>query len=437
MPLKVTAIFDIGKTNKKFFLFDEQLNEVFREYTRFPEIPDDDGFDSDDLAAIQRWMLDTFQSVSHSGDYEIQAVNFSAYGATLVHLDQNLEPCTPLYNYTKPYPPHILKMFTEKYGPVDEWSLQTSSPSLGMLNAGLQIFWLKHEKPALFARIRHSLFLPQYFSFLFSKMITGEYTGIGCHTGIWDYNTQQLHSWFAAEGFSQLLAPINAHAADLKVPGTDIRVGTGIHDSSAALIPYLSSNTEPFILLSTGTWSICLNPFNDLPLTKAELEHDCLCYLRRDGQPVKASRLFLGHEYNQWMKKMASEFNVDASYHKSIVYDEDLYVAAERSQEHSFYGNGDNSRFRSFEEAYHHLMNELGDLQVQQIRRVLQGPEVRTMYLDGGFVDNRIFIRILANKLPDLKIIPSDIPLGSAVGAAMCVNRDAILQNGLIFSAQE
>ena len=55
MPIPVTAIFDIGKTNKKFFLFDENLNEIKEEYVQFPTIKDDDGFECDDLEKITKW----------------------------------------------------------------------------------------------------------------------------------------------------------------------------------------------------------------------------------------------------------------------------------------------------------------------------------------------------------------------------------------------
>jgi predicted NBD/HSP70 family sugar kinase len=37
-------IFDIGKTNKKVLLFDQNLKILVEEETRFPEITDDDGF---------------------------------------------------------------------------------------------------------------------------------------------------------------------------------------------------------------------------------------------------------------------------------------------------------------------------------------------------------------------------------------------------------
>ena len=209
MSLKVTAIFDIGKTNKKFFLFDEQLNEVYQEYIQFPAIVDDDGFDCDDLAAIEKWMLTTYKTISSDERFEVHAINFSAYGATMVHLDESLKPVTPLYNYTKPYPGGILKLFTKKHGELQAWSQQTASPALGMLNAGLQLFWLKYQKPLSFGKIKYTLFLPQYFSFLFSKKLVSEYTGIGCHTGMWDFEHNDFHNWMYEEGFAALLPAID------------------------------------------------------------------------------------------------------------------------------------------------------------------------------------------------------------------------------------
>ncbi len=438
MSLKVTAIFDIGKTNKKFFLFDENLNEVYQEYIQFPQISDDDGFECDDLAAIEKWMLTTYKIISSDERFEVQAINFSAYGATMVHLDESLKPVTSLYNYTKPYPADILKLFTKKHGELSAWSQQTASPALGMLNAGLQLFWLKYQKPLLFNKIKHTLFLPQYFSFLFSKQLLTEYTGIGCHTGMWDFEKNDFHSWMYKEGFTELLPSIDTEKDFLTIPGTSIKVGAGIHDSSAALIPYIINNRQPFILLSTGTWSICLNPFNSTKLTKEELAQDCLCYLQPDGKPVKASRLFLGNEYNGWIKKLAEHFEVDESFHKKVVFDAALFNKAEGILSPLFYWESithpnneitkmnkmDLAWFDSFEEAYHHLIKELVDLQVEKIGLVMNGRSIKKIYLDGGFVDNLIFINILSLKLNGIEIIASEIPLGSAIGAAMDVKKE-------------
>ena len=81
----------------------------------------------------------------------------------------------------------------------------------------------------------------------------------------------------------------------------------------------------------------------------------------------------------------------------------------------------DLSWFNNFEEAYHHLIKELVDLQVEKIWLVLNGENVKKVFIDGGFVENSIFINILAAKLPDFEIIPSEMPLGSAIGATFSV----------------
>lgn len=98
----VTAIFDIGRTNKKFFLFDASFREVHREYISFAMIEDEDGCPTEDLDALRQWMLEVVQRMMDSTKYEIRALNFSAYGASFVHLDAEGKVLTPLYNYEKP-----------------------------------------------------------------------------------------------------------------------------------------------------------------------------------------------------------------------------------------------------------------------------------------------------------------------------------------------
>ena len=47
--LPVLAIFDIGKTNKKIFLFNEQYKIVFEESVTMAETVDEDGFPCEDI----------------------------------------------------------------------------------------------------------------------------------------------------------------------------------------------------------------------------------------------------------------------------------------------------------------------------------------------------------------------------------------------------
>src|SRR5215467_6779464 len=95
----VIAVFDVGKTNKKLFLFDEQYKIIFEESAKFEETKDEDGFPCEDLQALTKWIWEKFWKISSHDDFNMRAVNFSAYGASFVHLDDTFKPLTPLYNY--------------------------------------------------------------------------------------------------------------------------------------------------------------------------------------------------------------------------------------------------------------------------------------------------------------------------------------------------
>ena len=85
--VKVNAVFDIGKTNKKFFLFDDNYNEVHREYVNLPLTVDDDGFETEDLEALRGWIKKTFDTILENQEFDVKTLNFSSYGASLIHLD--------------------------------------------------------------------------------------------------------------------------------------------------------------------------------------------------------------------------------------------------------------------------------------------------------------------------------------------------------------
>src|SRR5258705_7973178 len=281
----VIAIFDIGKTNKKLLLFDEQYKVVHEESTQLKETKDEDGFSCEDVDALTSWVKNSFASVVNDERFEIKAVNFSAYGASFVYVDKDGKVFLPLYNYLKPYPQDLQKRFYDTYGGESLLAKQTASPVLGSLNSGMQLYRLKYEKPALFKRIAFPFHLPQYLSYILTDYPATDITSIGCHTNLWNFNEQCYHLWVNAEGIEKLFAPglPSATAIPFVFENTSFLSGIGLHDSSAALIPYLSSFNAPFILLSTGTWCISLNPFNYTMLSDYDLHEDCLCYLSYEG----------------------------------------------------------------------------------------------------------------------------------------------------------
>jgi sugar (pentulose or hexulose) kinase len=210
----------------------------------------------------------------------------------------------------------------------------------------------------------------------------------------------------------------------------------GIHDSSSALASYLLKIKEPFVLISTGTWSITLNPFPVGELSYEELQNDCLNFLSIQGETVKASRFFLGYELDHQLEKLNRIFDKPAKYYKEIEADE-AYLDGlfSGSTNPDFYpetiqrtplvkqifpnNNWKPESYSDFETAYHQVLWGLARMQVASLKLALGDSETKKVYIDGGFVHNQVFIRVLGELLPGFELQFSDFPLGSAYGAAL------------------
>jgi sugar (pentulose or hexulose) kinase len=423
-PRSVIAIIDVGKTNKKLFLFDEDYNIVYERSARFIETTDEDGDPCENLESLRISVKDSLKEISRKKEFKVKAINFSAYGASFVYIDDKGEPVTPLYNYLKTFPTGLSGKFYRDYGGRENFSLRTASPVLGSLNSGFQLYRLKHERPELFDRIQYALHLPQYLSWLVCGKAVSEITSIGCHTGLWNFQTNDYDNWVKQEGLDKKFPPVVASDDVFKtaLPAGNVCVGVGLHDSSAALVPYLAAFKEPFILLSTGTWCISLNPFNDNPLTASELQHDCLCYLQYKGRPVKASRYFAGPEYEEGISRIADHFQQNIIKYRSVEYDPAIVAALEKNTAIDF-SVRDLSSYSSDIHAYHQLVMDVMHKQVISTQLLLEGSHVTRLFVDGGFSQNAVYMNLLANAFPSLEVYSASMGQASAIGAALCIHK--------------
>jgi sugar (pentulose or hexulose) kinase len=431
------AIFDIGKTNKKLFLLDEAYNIVYERSEQFEEITDDDGEACEDVTALTNWVYNSFEVLQR--EMPVRWLNFSGYGASFVHMGKAGLPVAALYNYLKPYPEKLQKQFYGAYGGTAAFSMETASPVLGNLNSGLLLYFLKYAKPELYDDIQCSLHLPQYLSYLFSKKYCSDLTSIGCHTGLWSFSKSTYHNWVYAEGIDKKLAPVYPSDKPLQAIHNEksLHLGIGLHDSSAALIPYLRLCTTPFVLLSTGTWCISLNPFNQDLLTEEELQQDCLCYMEYQGKAVKAARLFAGYEHEQQTARLAGHFNMQQQFYKTVQFDKELVGtlleripamqaghAVGAMQKQSVFENRPLDLFSNYEQAYHQLMIDLVRQQIKSTALVLNNTGVKKLFVDGGFSNNSIFMNLLAAGFPQMEVYGSSVAQASAIGAAMALHSD-------------
>jgi sugar (pentulose or hexulose) kinase len=333
-------------------------------------------------------------------------------------LDDNDKEITPLYNYLKPFDKGLQEIFYTTYGGEQEVAKVTASPVLGNLNSGLQLYRIKNELPIKFEALKTALHLPQYLSFLFTQQLFSDITSVGCHTQLWNFNTKQYHAWVGQEGILDKLAPIKKSdeviAVNFPLLPQPLKVGIGLHDSSAALVPYIHSFQAPYVLISTGTWCISLNPFNQSVLTEDELKQDCLCYISYTGNPIKASRLFAGNEHEQQVKKLAEQFNQPVDYYKTVEFNVVIY---KNLIESDALFNMD-----SYEEAYHQVIFNIIQQQVASTNLVLNNADVDQIFVDGGFSNNPVFMHLLAAAYPNKKVFAATLSQASSLGAAMAIH---------------
>lgn len=433
MSKEAVIVFDIGKTNKKILLFDRQLQLLHEEETVFDEVPDDDGFQGDDIEKLEKWVLEGCRTTLQKSEYNIRGINFTTYGATLMYLDHQGRRLTPVYNYLKPMPEGIAEPLYDHHGGMQEFCRRTASPALGMLNSGLQALWLKKKKPGIFSQVKTILHFPQYLSFLLTGKTSAEHTSIGCHTALWDFDNMQYHPWTGQLG-NVLPDPVEVETAHpAQKLGKAVPVGIGIHDSSASLVPYFVGSEEEFILVSTGTWCISMNPFNEEPLTAGQLEKDCLAYMSIRKKPVKSSRLFMGHIHDVNVERLRKLYGAGKDEYKKVDLDKALLKRLkEEDGSRVFFRGGvpenylDDSvsrkAFPGFREAYHRLMMDLTDLTAEAVRLIIpKNDETRNLYITGGFSKNPLFIHLMDGHFPDKQVRASEVSNATSLGAALVI----------------
>ena len=429
---KAIAVFDMGKTNKKLFLFDKDFNVVYKNSIRFEEVVDDDNYPCDDIEVIEAWIQSEIKTIQDKNEFSIKAINFSTHGATLVYLDKDGKRITPLYNYLKPLD-FDFTSFYDANGGVEEFSRKTASPAYGMLNAGLQIYWLKNSKPHFWSQVNTILHYPQYLSYLFSNKTTADFTSLGAHTAIWDFDNMDYHNWLSKENIELPEPKPGKHAALSNVNGQEITIGKGLHDSSSSIIPLLEANKNSdreFVLLSTGTWIICMNPFSKETLTANQLKNDCLCFMTPDEKQIKSSMQFLGRVHEVNAIELSNYFGVDNNHYLNLKVKKYLCAELLMRSQHILFPDKiaedykcdlqklDN--FRDYEYAYYQLVYEITQRVHDGIKRILDSKNnLKNVYIAGGFNKNDIFVEYLNQMMPEQNI---QFPKGknaSALGAAM------------------
>lgn len=308
----VIAVLDVGKTNKKVFIYNKQLQVLEKNVKAFAEVTGASGLKIEQPDAVFQWFKENLKD--YSNRYTIAAISITTHGAMGVCVDsQGTITCPPL-SYTNEPGQEFGNSFFEQFGDRNSLQRQTATAEIGQMTnfAKIIYYWKKHW-PDKLKDTRHILFYPQYFGFKLTGNAASDTTMLGSHTYLYDHKrkaysnvahqlgvmdklpTNILKSW-------DILGTVTDSMARQTGVSKECIVTAGIHDSNASLLPFLITETRDFVLNSTGTWCVAMKPAETILFKEQELGKTVFYNQDVFGRPVKTSIFMGGLEYETYAK---------------------------------------------------------------------------------------------------------------------------------------
>ena len=295
------AVFDVGKTNVKLIVFDRDGKVVAERSQRHAPLPPDARWPYLRLDTERAWAFLSPSLKDVGAAMPIEAVSVAAHGAAGALVTEDGVAAPPV-DYEFDGFAAVDADYDALRPPFDE----TFSPHLARgLNLGRQIFFLERTCPADFARARAFLAYPQFWSWRLSGVAASEVTSLAAHADLWRPKEGRLSSLVERAGWGAAVpaaAQGLGHARSASVPRSprrpdlpaDVRVICGAHDSNASLVPYLAARSDPFTVVSTGTWVIIMAVGGTGTL---DPNADMIANVDVLGRPVPTARLMGGREF--------------------------------------------------------------------------------------------------------------------------------------------
>jgi len=294
----VIAVLDVGKTSVKLAITDSQ-GSVLESRSRPNRVIDGPPYPHADTEGAWDWILTTLGELGTR--HRIRCIVPVAHGACAALVDEH-ELVLPILDYE-----HDLSDVDDEYEPLARDFEHTGSPRVPCgLNLGRQLFWLERHHRESFGRARFILTHAQYWAFRLSGVASAEITSLGCHTDLWEPSLRRFSKFADARGYSALFPkivpawhPLGSLSPDVaertKLPA-QCQVLAGVHDSNASYFAHRARATDPFTVVSTGTWTVIMAGGRSLDALNPA--RDMLANVDAFGDPVACCRFMGGREYH-------------------------------------------------------------------------------------------------------------------------------------------
>jgi sugar (pentulose or hexulose) kinase len=410
------AVIDIGKTNAKALLFDRSGAVLAERSTPNVSLKNGPYLHADE-AALWDFILDSLAALNRIAP--VETISVTTHGAAGAVIDDH-GLVLPIMDYEE----RAIDGIEADYAPFrPPFSESFSPPMTGGLNLGRQVFYQSRLHPAKFAKARHLLCYPQYWTWRLTGIAAGEATSLGCHTDLWSPAKSEASSMARHLGFDRLIPPIRKASEPLGSILPDLAKQTGlsrhasvlcgIHDSNASLALHLTGREPPFTVISTGTWIVLLSVGGDL--ARLDPAADMMANVDAAGRAVACAKFMGGREFAAIAEGAEAKADLAAT---DKVVSKGIFALPAFSDQGGPYAGRRGA-----------LIGELGNADERialaslycalvtddQLTRLdAKGP----LIVDGNFARNEVYLAALAAFRPDQPVEASMETAGTAKGAA-------------------
>ncbi len=407
------AVFDLGKTNSKLFVFspDGTLLDERRTKPVWKEFRGRSVLDDERLFA---WMTHELAEVAAA--HGVTRLMISAHGCAfaLVRGNQLLHP---ILDYEQEIPDAVAAAID----PILPDFKETYTPWLPLgFSIARHIYWLETEEPDAFAATEAILCYPQYWVWRFTGRKLAEWSYLGAHSQLWAPLKRDFSSLVERLGWRDrfpAIAPAGAVVGETSVTLADgstraVAVHNGVHDSNSALAYYRMTGLSDFTLVSTGTWVIIINL--DCPLGALDQGRDMIANVTVNGEPAPSLRFMGGREYDLisdgWNKPI-SQAAVERVMERGVFALPSWAAGGPFPETRGYIVGGEaNGEDRAAVAALYVAM--MTDLSLDLIK------SENLLVVDGGLAKIDLFTAMLAQLRPSQTVVRSTMSEGSATGAA-------------------
>ncbi|MFD0982765.1 FGGY-family carbohydrate kinase [Tropicimonas aquimaris] len=298
------AVFDVGKTNVKLLVVGTG-GEILERCAIANSVVEEGGFRRHDLAGTEAWLFSTLGNLARR--HEIEAFVTSAHGSAGVLVGPGdlvrAEPVCPMLDYEQDIPEWLRTRYAEEGGGFED---RGSAILHGALHQARQLLWLERAMPEVLTAATDYLCLPQYWAWRLSGVAAAEITYLAAQSGLWNLTGDRASAIAVNHGWTHFLPPFRKAYESLGpvrpdlaerhgLPG-DMRILTGIHDSSANFYGYQAMGFSDFTVLSTGTWIVGMS--DGTPFERLDPARGMTCNADPSGRVVGGVLTMGGREFS-------------------------------------------------------------------------------------------------------------------------------------------